>query len=155
MLRSAALRSLVVAVAVSAAACGSTGPKGASGSAQSAPGVFVSGQFDTLPTLPKMRALGPEQPRAGVTTRSYEISGYTPHDAVLAYARLLSRWHNRVRPHAVGSSFRGTWVSSGGSTLQVTAIDAPTLDTSGSNALQMTLQLYSPSTPASTIASKP
>jgi len=48
-----------------------------------------------------------------------------------------------------------SWVSSGGYTLQVTAIDAPTLDTSGSSELQMTLQLYSPSTPASTTASKP
>ncbi len=156
MLRSVARYSLVVTVALSAAACGSSGSSGTSGGAQPAPGVsgFVSGRFNTLPTLPRMRALGPEQRNAGVTTRSYEITGSTPHDAVLAYAQLLSGWHNRVRPHAVAREFRGSWLSSDGSTLQVTAIDASTLNTSGSTAVQMTLQLYSPSTPASTTPSK-
>jgi hypothetical protein len=150
MFRSIPGRSVVVALALLAAACGSSGTNGASGNAPSASGGFVAGQFDTLPTLPNMHALGPENARGGVTTRSYKISGDTPHDAVLAYAQLLSRWHNSVGPHAVGSSVRGTWVSTGGSTLQVTAINAPTIDTSGSKELQMTLQLYTPSTPAST-----
>ncbi len=155
MLRSVARHSLVVAVLLSAAACGSSGPSGPSPDAQSAPGVtgFVSGRFNTLPMLPRMSALGSAQLNPGVTTRSYKISGYNPRGAVLAYAQLLSGWHNSVRPHAVAREFRGSWVS-GGYTLQVTAIDAPTLDTNGSTAVQMTLQLYSPSTPASTTPSK-
>ncbi len=107
-----------------------------------------------------MRAIGPAQSGSGVITRSYEVTGYKPAGALSAYSELLrngNSWADSVEPHAVGSSYRAAWTSTGkgpiatGYTLAATAIDAPTLSGNGnSSAIQMTLQLYAPHATPST-----
>ncbi len=137
----------VATLVVLLGACGGSSKSSTSSShpAQPTPnGSFVPGELSSLPTLGQMKALGPEQHSDGVTTRSYGVTGYGPQDALTTYAKQLNGWSNSIRPHAVGSSWRGTWTRDQYS-LVVTAIKAPTLSAGGgSDELQMTLQLYAP-----------
>jgi hypothetical protein len=123
---------------------GSTPSSNASHPAQPAPnGQFVSGDIDSLPLLPRMKSLGPPANVNNVTTESFRLTGYEPRDAVVTYGRLLTGWDNRIRPHAVGSSYRAMWTHAGSNVL-VTAIPDPTLNQGNRAGLEMTLQLFPP-----------
>jgi hypothetical protein len=142
-LRNAALLAMVV---VAAGCGGSTSKSNSSHPAQpTRNGTFVPGDLDTLPLLPRMRSISPQTRQNGVTTESYRLIGYDPHDAVFSYGELLSGWSVRSSPHAVGKSYRAIWMR-GGSNLLVTAIPDPTLKQGDAPELEMTLQLFSPGT---------
>jgi hypothetical protein len=153
MARHAATVLGIVVLMIITGACGDDGGNG-SNAAHDQPGPdvtqLVTGRFDELPVLPRMNALGPERKTDGVTTRSYELPGVTPHTAMAEYSDLLRGWAAVSRTRAIGTaSYQSVWASAGFD-LVVTTSNAPSVGNGVTT--QLSLQLYEPGTPPSTAA---
>ncbi len=131
-----------------AMACGgkSSSSSTPSHGAQPAPGAtgFVSGTLNDVPTLGRMRPLGPERAADGVTSRSYRLIGQSAGNALETYGNVLERagWDVGLRPHRTGTrAWQGAWVRDG-RTLVVSTVDAPTVESAGESSVQVSLSLY-------------
>jgi hypothetical protein len=146
----------LVIVLLALAGCGSSANGSASPptrGAQPAPHTtsFVPGKFQTVPLLPRMRATGNATRTGPVTERTYRMPTETPRYTIAAYANLLRSWRVVVPHQRVGkNTYQGVWEKARYN-LVVTTTPAPLLAGPASTTTQVSLELYDPGAPPSTL----
>ncbi len=145
---------VVLLAATVAAGCGSSGTSSSTQpAAQSS--TFSKDTFASIPRYPGSSATGPRSRKAGVTVRSFEVSGATPRQILRWYVSQLDSWELIQPPEATGSTdWRGEWQRNH-RRLLVSAAPTPALENEASVATttQFSLELGDPGVKVSTSGS--
>ena len=131
---------VVMASALAAASCGSSGSDSTAASTTQ-PNHPVPLQFDAIPRYPDSRTAGTLTREGTTTTQSFEADGTSPEQILAYYRDNLPGWTIIEAPHALGASsdadWRGRWERSGAS-LDISSSPGPGL---GAGTVQYSLGL--------------